>query len=190
MPHVSFRPITEQDIELVRQWRNSQRVNSQMLNQQMITQESQRAWFESIKNNSSQKHFLCLLDQRPVGVLNFVDITNDDCEWGCYIGEERVLPGIGLVLEAAALYYSFNHLNIKLLNANVLADNKGPQAMHRLFGYQELTAKNVTNASGDVLTMSCFCYQREQWALNYRAVCAKLPKPILKVIETITFIDE
>ena len=188
MSQVSFRKIERSDLELVRQWRNSTRVNSQMINQQYISKDAQNDWFNRVKQSNDQKHFICLLDGRAIGVLNFSGITKLECEWGCYLGEERVLPGIGLVIEAAALIYSFNYLSVNRLNANVLASNTNPQSMHRFYGYNQLENKIVTNASGMQLEMACFYYQKEQWELNFKAVYDKLPKLILKVIENTEFI--
>lgn len=187
MAKIIFKKIVRENIELIRRWRNSARVRLQMYSQRNITTEMQHDWFENISRDEGKHYFLCYLDGNPVGVLNFVGISDNSCSWGCYIGEERVLPGMGIALEAAALIYAFDMLRINQLNAQVLVENKGPQSMHRIFGYRKLNDR-IEIVDGIEHAICQYLYTREDWALNQSSVYAKLPKPILKVIEKIEFI--
>ena len=47
---ITLERLREEDIELVRQWRNSDPVRLNMKYQELITPEKQREWFNSINN--------------------------------------------------------------------------------------------------------------------------------------------
>ena len=48
---ISLERLTEEDIELVRQHRNSEFIRKRMFYQKMITEEEQKKWFQSINND-------------------------------------------------------------------------------------------------------------------------------------------
>ena len=53
MRDISLRILQEDDIELVRKWRNSSSVASYMYNESVITKKEQKNWFKKINNENS-----------------------------------------------------------------------------------------------------------------------------------------
>ena len=72
--NISFRRLTIDDIELVRNWRNSQQINQYMAFRDYITPEMQVAWFHSI-NNMNNLYFIIEYKNEKVGVFNGKDIN-------------------------------------------------------------------------------------------------------------------
>ena len=54
----TLRPIGEQDLKLVLEWRNSKRVHSQMLTDHKITWEEHYAWFQRMKEQPIKRNFV------------------------------------------------------------------------------------------------------------------------------------
>ena len=55
---VDLKKMDENDIELVRQWRNSRDVSVHMISQSIISEEKQIRWFESVKDSVFQLYFV------------------------------------------------------------------------------------------------------------------------------------
>lgn len=183
MPTVIFKAVTESDLEQLRVWRNTPRIREYMFNQNDISKDQQKNWFEQLQIDNTQKQFVCWLDNKAVGVLNFTSINENDCEWGCYIGDEHILPGFGLVLTACALIYAFNTLEVNQLNAQVFSANKAPQKINKLFKYKNIMNNNERNDTNVLY----YRYEKNDWVSNKAIVFSLLPKHLLTVIETATF---
>ena len=100
-----------------------------------ISEKQQLKWFDRLHADASKKYFIFSIQGVSLGMLYFTDIDISSCSWGCYLGEERVWPGSGLILSLAALLYAFEMIKIDTLKAEVLEFNQGPQRMHNLLGY-------------------------------------------------------
>jgi hypothetical protein len=66
--------LKEKDIELIRQWRNSDTIRKNMLYQEIITPEKQLKWFHSI-NNFNNFYFIVEYKGRKVGLVNIKDVN-------------------------------------------------------------------------------------------------------------------
>lgn len=183
VPLHEFRLLSADYLELLRDWRNSPRIRAQARNADMITAEMQQRWFAGLSTDKSQRYFVVMQSEHPVGVLSFTGISQHRCEWGCYLGEERVWPGSGLILEAAALDYAFGQLQVERLDAEVFADNPGPQRLHAMFGFR--VAGRKTDASERELIM--YTQGRFQWAARRAEVLAALPAKIQQAIAAVRF---
>jgi len=93
--------LKEKDIELVREWRNSDKIRKNMLYQEIITPEQQLKWFHSI-NNFNNFYFIVEYKNRKVGLVNIKDIN-----W-----EDRSGGGLGFSIE---LTYALRRFGICLI---------------------------------------------------------------------------
>lgn len=188
MLKVKFKAVQFSDLELLRKWRNSPRISQNMYSSEHITQRQQEKWFESLIEDQTRKYFICLLDERPVGTLYFSSIGSESCEWGCYLGGDALLPGLGLVLEASALNYAFKHLHVNTLMADVLSFNEPPKKMHKLFKYNDL-GKHKTGIirDGEELEVNKYQYLHSDWDTNHNSVYKILPKKITDIINNVDF---
>lgn len=190
-PSSNFYPLNFDLLEKVRGWRNLPRIRNNMLTNSIISSEQQIKWFESLASDKSRLYFVFFQDENPIGMLYFVDITKEDCSWGCYIGEEAVWPGSGLLLEVAALDFALKKLSLEQLNAEVFDFNFAPQKMHKIFGYTSVDAAESTiEREGKEHLLFKFRYKKTDWIKNREKVVAKLPKQIREGIEHIRFINK
>lgn len=191
VPSSNFYPLNFDLLEKVRGWRNLPRIRNNMLTNSIISSEQQIKWFESLVADKSRLYFVFFQDANPIGMLYFVDITKEDCSWGCYIGEEAVWPGSGLLLEVAALDFALKKLSLEQLNAEVFDFNSAPQKMHKIFGYTSVDAtENTIEREGKEHVLFKFQYKKTDWINNREKIVAKLPKQIREGIENIRFINK
>ena len=186
MAVVEFKPVTQSDIEQLRLWRNMPRIQNNMINTSNISITDQQQWFEKLQTDNSQQQFVCWLDGKSIGVLNFTAIEEHQCEWGCYVGSENILPGFGLILAACALDYAFNILNVQELNAQVLMNNKSPQKIHTFFKYENL-GNTLLNNDENTIELIHYKYTKDAWYNNKKSIFSLLPKHLMAVIESAKF---
>ncbi len=81
---ITFKRLKEEDIELVRQWRNSPEISQYMEYREYITPEMQMKWFDSVNNNNNF-YFIIEYQGKKVGLINGKDI-----DWEKYTMETGI----------------------------------------------------------------------------------------------------
>ena len=66
---LTLKRLTKEDIELLRNWRNSESVNRFMEYREYITPEMQEKWFESI-NNPNNFYYIIIYNDEKIGLIN------------------------------------------------------------------------------------------------------------------------
>ncbi|PHS59518.1 MAG: UDP-4-amino-4,6-dideoxy-N-acetyl-beta-L-altrosamine N-acetyltransferase [Alteromonas sp.] len=195
-PNSQFIPLNDTHLETVLRWRNLPHIRANMHSTNEISWQQHLSWFETLKNDSKKQFFVFLQNERPVGVLNFTlvdaienphELTTPCLEWGCYIGEDNVWPGSGLLLEIAALDYAFIGKNAATLYAEVLSSNQSVLKMHKLFQYDALEDRTDEKTDGAIVTVKRFLYHQKQWLLKREKVLSMLPKQIGAAAQHIHF---
>lgn len=139
MEDIQLIELTEEYIELVRNWRNSPEVSQYMYTDNIISKEQQKEWFNKISTNPTYKYWMIFYKKTPVGVANLYDInrTLSSCYWAFYLGDTSIRgAGIGAKVEYNVLSYVFDHLNLNKLRCEVLVSNYLVIKMHEKFGFR------------------------------------------------------
>lgn len=195
-PNSQFIPLNDTHLETVLRWRNLPHIRANMHSTNEISWQQHLSWFATLKNDSKRQFFVFLQNERPIGVLNFTligsiknshELTTPCLEWGCYIGEDNVWPGSGLLLEIAALDYAFIGKNAATLYAEVLSSNQSVLKMHKLFQYDALEDRTDEKTDGAIVTVKRFLYHQKQWLLKREKVLSMLPKQIGAAAQHIHF---
>jgi UDP-4-amino-4,6-dideoxy-N-acetyl-beta-L-altrosamine N-acetyltransferase len=186
-PVSRFSPLTDAELKLVWQWRNQPDIRRNMHNDALISWPQHQQWFEQLQFDISRSFFVFYQNDRPIGVLNFNQRSNGVLEWGCYLGEQDVWPGSGLLLEIAALDYAAAQPEQHSLYAEVLSFNRSVIKMHQLFGYQPLPDRPGKARDGELYSVNVFEYALATWRANRTAVLARLPKQIAAAADRIQF---
>ncbi len=74
--NIRFIRLKEEDIELVRQWRNHPSIRNYMVYREQITAEMQKKWYSSINNNLNL-YFIIEYKGKKIGLINGKDINWD-----------------------------------------------------------------------------------------------------------------
>ena len=104
--------LTEKHKDLILYWRNSDHVRKYMFTDRLITPEEHDRWFgrvqyfdatqdKDLRNVLIQNGIIArilLFQNRPVGFVNFtnIDVRNNKCCWGFYLGERNAPKGSGV----------------------------------------------------------------------------------------------
>lgn len=143
---VTLRDVARDDLEMVRNWRNDPATREFMLSQEIITPEQQQAWFDRLQSDTSQRHWLILYRDRPIGVAYIKTINEGETleqptlvEPGLYIAD---LDYRGNILAFAPTLlmndYCFDGLRAHQLQATVMAGNEAALRYNEKLGYREV----------------------------------------------------
>ena len=132
----NFTALTEEEVELVCNMRNSTGVRTKMYNQDVIPLEQHKKWVAGLKDRSDCRYFLACADSKVLGVVDFTSIYADECEWGYYLDEKYLNSGYGVILEYFVLKYAFETIRVQKLFCAVLDSNKNVYDTHiKYFGF-------------------------------------------------------
>jgi UDP-4-amino-4,6-dideoxy-N-acetyl-beta-L-altrosamine N-acetyltransferase len=130
--------LKEEDIEIVRQWRNSDPVRLNMKYQDIITPGQQRHWFNSI-NNLRFNYMLIHYQGEKIGVLNDknIDWESRSSESGIFLGRtEFYNTFVPYLVSVAGIECSFYLLGWKKQYAHILRSNINAIRFNLQLGYQ------------------------------------------------------
>lgn len=136
----SIRPIEERDLELLLNWRNSERIHSLMLTDHKITWEEHYQWFKKISEYEPKRNFVFEYKNKPIGYMGYTDYDeiNKTCSPGAYLGDvERDVPiDAALYLFYIAVEYAFKVLKREALITTVFKNNKRALKIDKILGYE------------------------------------------------------
>lgn len=134
----SLRPIVEEDLKMILEWRNSERVHSMMLTDHRITWEEHHEWFEKIKQNEMPLYFVFCYKNNSIGYMGYdIDWKNKICYPSLYIGcIKGIKANAGIILGKMTINYAFEFLKMHKICAYVLANNERIQKLNNFIGYK------------------------------------------------------
>jgi UDP-4-amino-4,6-dideoxy-N-acetyl-beta-L-altrosamine N-acetyltransferase len=134
-----FTKLKESDLELVLRWRLSPEVSKFMNSDIENNLDHQRSWFSRISNDPSFKYWLIVFDNKPIGVINLMDIdlTQKRCSMGYYIGEVGS-RAIGFMVPPYIYNYVFNRMKLHKMFGEALDGNDNILKMHKLHGWRHV----------------------------------------------------
>lgn len=127
-----------EDIELIRQWRNSDPVRLNMQYQALITSEQQVQWFNSI-NNVHNNYMLIHYQGDKIGLLNDKNIDWEalTSESGIFLGKTALYSTfVPYLISVAGIETTFFFLGWKRQFAHILRTNTNAIRFNQELGYQ------------------------------------------------------
>jgi RimJ/RimL family protein N-acetyltransferase len=132
----SLRPIQLKDIELLRAWRNTDRVRLRMFQTGLISPEWQRAWWRRYASEPGYRQLLLAYRGEPLGTISFTtDAVSKRTTCGYYIGAESAPRRAGTLLLYAGLCDAFRVRGEREIVAEILTDNEPSLRLVRRFGF-------------------------------------------------------
>lgn len=130
--------LKQEQIEMLRQWRNSEEIKKYMAFREEISPEMQANWFHSI-NNKNNHYFIIHLDEQPVGLINGKDANYEDksVEGGIFLVEkkywETLLPAS---VSVSFTDFGFDLLGFEKIYAHILKDNQRAISYNHQLGFE------------------------------------------------------
>lgn len=150
--------IKHEHIELVRRYRNSERIRLFMEYREEITPEMQEEWFQKI-NNRNHGYFLIEVESNFIGLINGRDIDWEKKETksgGIFIWDESWW-NTTVPVAASLLFTEVSFLlGLERTYIRVLRSNKNAIAYNKRFGYQLLPNQDEVENQEYILTKEAF----------------------------------
>ncbi|WP_206484778.1 GNAT family N-acetyltransferase [Thalassotalea sp. G2M2-11] len=152
---IELTPLTLNDIEQVRQWRNHPDITKYMVDQSYINTEQQQQWFHLLSNRDDQQYLMISYKQQHIGVIYGKSLTSEPLliaetiELGLYLDPESKYRNSILAFSPSLVFihYLFHCCQCRKLLAHVLPHNQSAIRYNTQLGY-EITG---TDESGMVI---------------------------------------
>lgn len=132
-----IRPMAEEDLEQVLEWRNHPEVRSYMYSTHEIQMDEHCVWFANANNNPA---VALLIYEHGGKSQGFVNITRTRCaevaDWGFYLAPDAP-NGSGRELGKQSLNYAFAQLSLHKVCGQALGFNTRSIAFHKKLGFTE-----------------------------------------------------
>ena len=126
MADLKLVPFGVENAEQVLHWRNSERVRKNMIDDTIITPEQHSVFLSRLQGDSARKYFVVELRGEPVAAIYFAELGGTEVTWGCYVGVEKVIPGLFVALAAIAINFAFKYPETLALRSEVARHNQSP----------------------------------------------------------------
>ena len=155
----NFINLKEEELEMVRSWRNHQNVKKWMYSHHYISKEEHISFVKSLKNSYNSAYWIVQGQKDYIGVLYFnrLSMEQGHAYYGIYANPFERIPGAGRILDKIAIEIAFGLLDLHTLKLEVMEDNVSVINLHRKFGFREEgVLKEFVNREGkwiDVIIM-------------------------------------
>lgn len=131
-----LRSISDAELDLVRQWRNSPSVRRNMYTRHEISAEEHKGWWQRTRQRADQQYWMYERQGTPLGVVAFtaIDPVNENSCWAFY-ASPNAPRGTGSLMEILALDHAFSDMGMYKLYCEVLAFNTAVIKLHQKFGF-------------------------------------------------------
>lgn len=130
------RPVEKNDLDLILEWRNSDRVRDYMFTDAIITPLQHLCWYEDLHQYNLALMFV--MNEKPAGVVCFrdFDIHRHSCSWGFYLGEADLPAGSGSLMSTLALNLLFDQYPVQKVCGQALTRNHRSISLHLKLGFR------------------------------------------------------
>lgn len=135
---ITFKPLSEANLEMVRNWRNSDDVRLFMQYQEIITPVQQQTWFQQL-DKTTNYYFVTYHNEMPFGVYNIkdVDFNIGIGEVGVFLKSRNIWESDSSMRGSIGLaVIAFQILKLTILKCHVLKSNKKVVAYNQQMGFQ------------------------------------------------------
>lgn len=140
-----LKEVEREDLELIRQYRNTDIIKNKMIHRKQITREQQLNWFKEI-SGINHFYFLIYKNDSAIGLINGknIDYVNKTSEGGIFVWNEDRNYETSITASIILNDWNFFINNFKINYAQVLKTNKKAIAYNEFMGYKisERTHKN------------------------------------------------
>lgn len=114
----NFTDLNDFEKEFILRHRNDPSI-AKFMKTNYISYEEHLNFIQNLKNDCTKRYFLVYKNDQAIGVIDFINITINSCEFGLY----GIKKGVGNLLMEEIKNYAFNVLKVKILKACVFKEN-------------------------------------------------------------------
>lgn len=137
---LSYRPVSEDDAELLLDWRTAPHITQYMLSDVPYDIERQKAWIARSNARDDYRHAIIRIEGRDVGYVSITvtDARNGVGEIGCYIGDETAPKALTAYNFVGTLNHAFFTLGLYKLVNHIIAWNARTVRAQGFNGYRHV----------------------------------------------------
>nr|WP_315198996.1 GNAT family N-acetyltransferase [uncultured Flavobacterium sp.] len=155
---ITFKTLAEENLEMVRVWRNSDDVRLFMQYQEIITPEQQKTWFQQL-NKETNYYFVAFQNEIALGVYNIKDIDFNIGigESGVFLKNRDMWESDSSMRGSIAMgILAFEILKLNTLKCHVLKSNLKVLTYNKQIGFKINEIKNIDNCYELILNKEDF----------------------------------
>lgn len=173
-----LREIADNELELVREWRNAPQVRANMYTRHVISAEEHRQWWSRVCSSDRYCYRMFVRDGSPLGTVGFYDIDRDSQNASWTFNAAPGAPrGTGSAMEFLALDLAFGELNLHKLSCEVLEFNAAVIKLHHKFGFKtEGIFVQHHKVDGNYVNVHRLAIFADDWAQHRADMEARLNK--------------
>lgn len=137
---VNFTNLSKAEAIMILSWRNNENI-AKFMRTKFIGIDEHFNFLRSLKDTQDKRYFLIKDNKNYIGVIDFINITDNSCEFGLYANPN--IFGVGKTLMHAVLAYAFKILNVKEVKACAYNENQKAIALYSLFKFKIIKDNNV-----------------------------------------------
>lgn len=132
-----LKKIKKNELEKLRNERNSHEVRKKMLNQEIISKKKQLIWFKEISKSKNNDYFNIYYEKELIGSgsLKKINKRNKNCLWGFYIFRNFMGP-YGVISEFKIIDRAFTKYKLDKIYGYTLANNSSILKVHKFFKFK------------------------------------------------------
>jgi len=134
---INFVNLTDDEKEMIRNWRNHENVRNMMYSDHVITIEEHTKFIDGLSNEMKNFYWMVRKNRENIGIisLNKVDFKNSNAYIGIYINP--YLSGIGRLLIEYLKKLAFYETKLHTLKLEVIEDNERAISFYKKAGFKE-----------------------------------------------------
>ena len=162
---IYIRPITQDDTDLIVEWRNREDVREHFFFRERFTKAMHEKWLtEKVMTGMVDQFIVCLKDgDRPIGSSHLRDIDREagSAEYGIFIGEADARGiGLGYDILCATMDHAIDKLGLKLVRARAISTNLASIHIFEKYGFvRDELIRNVTCSDANMVDMVMLSYR-------------------------------
>jgi len=135
---IALREIQQEDLELIRQHRNSDAIQSKMIFRETISREQQIEWFKKVRSTLQDAYYLIYKNDVAMGLINGMNIDHDarTSEGGIFLWHPEANYSISILASIILNDWNFFFNDFKYNYAQVLKSNKQAISYNQFMGYK------------------------------------------------------
>lgn len=142
---LTLRSLAENDLELLRNWRNKDHIRTCFIYQEIITEEQQKKWFENYLNSSDDIMFIAEWESQPIGAAALYHVKEETAEFGRLMVGESIPKGFGKRITKSICDFGFSILNLREIYLDVFEDNVKALSIYKKLNFVVINSKIVNN---------------------------------------------
>ncbi len=167
---IQFKRVEKKDLELLREWRNEDKIRKWCRQVGYISELDQDRWYHKQNDDPTLQMFVILREWGDMGIqrigvcgLTDIDLVNRRAEFSLYIGPEYQQKGYARRALASLFNYGFNELGLNLIWGESFEGNPARSMFKKLGMTEEGCRRQFYFKDGQYIGAYLYSITAKEW---------------------------